>query len=115
MTKPSISTDPLYRLLREGKIAEFNQRIEAGEHVDLRSCDFRHINLQGLNATGLNFANAYFRQADLRGIDFSDCISFEGASIHGAKISGCLFPKAMRADEILLSLEQGTRLRYSAN
>lgn len=113
MAQPILSDNPLYRLLREGKIAEFNQRINAGEKVDLTGCDFRHINLQGLNAKGLNFNNSYFRQADLRGIDFSECAGLEGASIHGAKISGCYFPEALRADEILLSLQHGIRMRYA--
>jgi len=29
-----------------------------------------------------------------------------------AKISGCFFPEDISAQEILLSLEQGTRLRH---
>jgi uncharacterized protein YjbI with pentapeptide repeats len=113
MAAPSISDDPLYRLLREGKIAEFNQRIAAGEKTNLTGCDFRHLNLQGLVATGLYFSNSYFRQSDLRGVDFSNCASLEGASIHAAKISGVYFPKQIRAEEILLSLEHGTRIRYT--
>ncbi len=113
MAAPIISSDPLYRLLREGKVAEFNQRIAAGEVVNLQGCDFRHINLQQLQAEGLDFANCYFRQADLRGVDFMNCINFAGASIHGAKISGARFPAEIRAEEILLSLEYGTRIRYS--
>jgi len=113
MPVPVISDDPLYRLLREGNIDEFNQRVAAGEQVDLTSCDFRHLNLQGLNTKGLDFSNSYFRQADLRGVDFTECLSLEGASIHAAKISGVYFPKQLRADEILLSLEHGTRMRYS--
>jgi uncharacterized protein YjbI with pentapeptide repeats len=110
---PVISDDPLYRLLREGKVAEFNQRIAAGEKVNLTGCDFRHLNLQGLQAKGLDFSNSYFRQADLRGIDFSECLSLLGGSIHAAKISGAYFPKEIPANELLLSLEHGTRLRYT--
>ncbi|MDG1688063.1 MAG: pentapeptide repeat-containing protein [Gammaproteobacteria bacterium] len=113
MAGPRISDDPLYRLLRIGKIDEFNQRIAAGETVDLKGCDFRHINLQQLNADGLDFSDSYFRQSDLRGVDFSKCINFEGASIHAAKISGARFPREIRADETLLSLEYGPRLRYT--
>jgi len=113
MAVPIISDDPLYRLLREGKVDEFNQRIAAGEKAELTSCDFRHINLQGINAEGLDFSNSYFRQADLRGVDLSLCANFNGASIHGAKISGAYFPVEIRAEEILLSLDHGTRLRYN--
>jgi hypothetical protein len=66
-----------------------------------------------VNTTGLDFSNSYFRQADLRGVDFSQCKSMEGASIHGAKISGTYFPVQIRAEEVLLSLEHGIRMRYS--
>ncbi|MCB2426072.1 pentapeptide repeat-containing protein [Methylophaga pinxianii] len=113
MGEPKITQDPLYQLLRDGKIEEFNHRIAKGEKVDLTSCDFRHLNLQGLIANGLDFSNSYFRQADLRGIDFSQCISLRGASIHGAKISGVFFPSPLTAEEITLSLQHGTRMRYS--
>ncbi|NQY27236.1 MAG: pentapeptide repeat-containing protein [Piscirickettsiaceae bacterium] len=112
MAAPIISDDPLYRLLRDGKIAEFNQRIASGETAELSGCDFRHVNLQGLITDGLDFSNSYFRQSILRGVDFNHCKTMEGASIHGAKISGAYFPKEIRAEEILLSLEHGTRLRY---
>ncbi|NOQ77119.1 MAG: hypothetical protein GQ475_04920 [Methylococcaceae bacterium] len=113
MAAPVISDDPLYRLLREGKVAEFNQRVIAGEQAQLTGCDFRHINLSGLVTDGLDFSDSYFRQADLRGVDFSNCDSLEGASIHGAKISGAYFPREIRAEELLLSLEHGIRLRYN--
>lgn len=113
MAAPQILDDPLYQLLREGKVAEFNQRIAAGELVNLSGCDFRHVNLQGVNTKGLDFTDSYFRQADLRGVDFTECKSMRGASIHGAKISGAYFPPQISAQEVLLSLEHGTRLRYS--
>lgn len=112
MTEPVISHDPLYRLLREGRVDEFNRRVQSGEYVDLTSCDFRHLNLRGMHTKDLDFSNSYFRQADLRGVDFSECVSLEGASIHGAKISGVFFPEQLTADEITLSLQHGTRMRY---
>jgi hypothetical protein len=37
----------------------------------------------------------------------------DGASVHNAKISGVYFPKQIRAEEFLLSLEHGIRMRYS--
>ena len=113
MAEPIISDNTLYRLLRDGKVVEFNQRIAAGEKAELVGCDFRHINLTSINTVGLDFSNSYFRQADLRGVDFSNCLSLEGASIHGAKLSGAFFPSNIRADELLLSLEHGTRIRYT--
>ncbi len=110
---PLIKTDELYRLLREGKIDEFNTRKENGETCDLTSADFRSVDLTGLNADGLDLSHCYFRMSNLRGIDFSNT-RLEGASIHGAQISGVFFPAALDAAEILLSLEHGTRLRYKA-
>jgi len=109
--KPQIKDDPLYHLLREGKIGDFNFRRSEGESCDLSACDFRGIDLRGLDAKGLDLSDSYFRQADLRGIDLRDT-RLEGASIHGAKISGAYFPAEIDADEITLSLLHGTRMRY---
>ena len=109
--KLEIKTDPMYVLLRDDKIDEFNQRKSNGDSFDLTFCDLRGIDLRKLDADGIDFSGCYFRQADLRGIDFSNC-NLEGASINGAKISGCYFPKAITADELSLSLHHGTRMRY---
>ena len=107
---PSISTDPLYQLLREGKIEEFNAKKQSGEYCNLKGCDFRSLDLRGIDAIGLDLRGAYFRQADLRGIDFRGSL-LDGCSINGAKISGTYFPLNIPAQEILLSLEHGTRIR----
>lgn len=111
MAAPAIKDDELYRLLREGKINEFNERRAAGESCDLTSADFRSVDLCGLNADGLDLSNCYFRMSNLRGIDFSNS-KLNGASIHGAQISGVFFPDEIEAAEIALSLEHGTRMRY---
>jgi len=108
---PTIKDDPMYQLLRAGKVEEFNERRAAGETCDLTSTDFRGLDLRKLNADGLDFSNSYFRQTDLRGVDLSKA-KLAGASIHSAKLSGTLFPADLAADEILMSLEHGTRMRY---
>ena len=105
--------DPLYRLLREGNIEQFNQEKAQGATVELSDCDLRGMDLRGLDADGLDLSGCYFRQSDLRGIDFSNC-NLKGASIGSAKISGTLFPQALSASEIELSLLHGTRMRYNA-
>ena len=107
----SNSSDPLYKLLREGRIKDFNERKKLGEKIDLRDFDFRGLDLRGLDVTGLDFSGCYFRQADLRGLDLSET-RLEGASINGAKISGTLFHRDLTPEEITLSLLHGTRLRY---
>ena len=108
---PEIKDDPMYRLLREGAIEEFNARRAAGEKCNLVGCDLRTIDLRKLDAKGLDLRGCYFRQADLRGIDFSEA-NLEGASINAAKISGAFFPKQLSAEELTLSLTHGTRMRY---
>jgi len=112
MTKlPEIKNDePLYRLLREGHIEEFNAQRTAGINGNLANCDFRGIDLRGINADHVDFSGCYFRQADLRGIDFTHA-NLKGASIHAAKISGAYFPDTFSADEISMSLLHGTRMR----
>jgi uncharacterized protein YjbI with pentapeptide repeats len=110
-TKPVISDDPFYMLLRDGKIEDFNAARDRGETISLSGMDLRGLDLRCINTKGLDMSNCYFRQADLRGVDLSEA-NLDGASIHAAKISGCLFPKALSADEIRLSLEHGIRMRY---
>jgi uncharacterized protein YjbI with pentapeptide repeats len=110
--KPRVTQDPMYRLLRDENVAEFNQRRAAGEKVDLRGVDLRGLDLRNLKCDGLDFGDAYFRGCDLRGVDFRGA-NLEGASLVSANISGCYFPKALRAEEILLSVTHGIRLRYA--
>ena len=78
----------------------------------MRGGDFRGLDLRDLNATGIDFTDAYFRSADLRGLDLRGC-SLEGASLAHAQISGAYFPPELTADEILMSVNFGTRLRLS--
>ncbi len=52
-----------------------------------------------------NLRTSYFRAADLRGLDMRTC-RLDGVSLHEAYISSVYFPDK-------LSVEQGTRMRYS--
>jgi uncharacterized protein YjbI with pentapeptide repeats len=65
-----------------------------------------------MNARGLDFSSAYFRNCDLSGIDFRET-NLEGASLLDAKVSGVYFPDELSPEEIRLSLDHGTRLRYN--
>ena len=108
--KPRISPETMYQLLRDEKIEEFNKLKAQGKSCDLTGCDFRGLDLRNLDIKGLDLTNAYFRGADLRSLDFRGC-QLNGASLADAKISGCFFPNDISAQEILLSMQQGTRLR----
>ena len=114
MNKPVIKKDPLYQLLRNEDIKSFNEQRDTLDNSELKSGDYRGRDLRNMNAQGLDFSNSYFRNADLSGIDFRET-NLEGASLLDAKLSGTYFPSAISAQEIRLSLETGTRLRFSEN
>ncbi len=111
MDKPKIKPDPLYQLLRQEDIKAFNEQRDQLDTSELRNGDYRGRDLRNMNAKGLDFSNAYFRNADLSGIDFRET-NLEGASLLDAKLSGAFFPAELSAEEIRLSLDTGTRLRY---
>lgn len=111
--KPLTYQEPLYQLLRDENVKEFNRRKAAGERCDLTHCDFRNLDLRGLDTDGLDLSHSYFRTANLRGVDFSKA-KLDGASLNDAKVSGAYFPKELSPDEILLSVQFGTRMRYTS-
>ena len=112
MSRPRVLDDEMFALLRAGRIDEFNKKRDTSTEYDVSGSDLSRIDLRGLNAENINFENAYFRMSDLRGIDFRKA-RLEGASFASANISGCYFPTELRAEEILFSLNHGTRVRYS--
>lgn len=111
MPKPRIGSCPMFGLLRDGKIQEFNERKAKGEACDLRGTDLSRIDLREMDASGVDLGDCYFRMSDLRGIDFRKS-NLEGASIALANVSGCFFPSEITAEELQLALQHGTRIRY---
>ena len=111
MSQTHALDNPLYRLLRSDDINGFNAQKTKDGPADLSGGDFRGLDLRKMDPTGVNFTDAYFRDADLRGLDLRK-VHLEGASIAHAKISGVYFPVELSADEILMSFNFGTRLRY---
>ena len=111
MSHPKLLDTPLYALLHKDDITGFNKERPKDGPIDMVGGDFRGLDLRELNADGVDFTDAYFRSADLRGIDFRNA-SLEGASQAHAQISGTYFPAELSADEILMSMNFGTRLRY---
>ena len=111
MSQPTLLDTPLYALLHKDDIHGFNRERPQNGTIDMVGGDFRGLDLRELNAAGIDFSDAYFRSADLRGIDFLQA-SLEGASLAHAQISGAYFPPELSADEILMSMNFGTRLRY---
>lgn len=111
MKQPKQLDSPLYMFLRRDDVESFNRQRPKDGVVDFAEGDFRGLDLRHLDARDIDFTDAYFRSADLRGIDFrTACL--EGASIAHAQISGVYFPVELTAEEILMSVQFGTRLRY---
>ncbi len=111
LVQPKILDNPLYLLLREDRPKEFNKRRHSEAPIDLRYGNFRGNDLRGADLRQVDFEGAYFRSADLRGLDLSQT-NLRGASLADAKVSGVLFPDELTPEEIRLSVELGTRLRY---
>lgn len=109
--EPKLLDNPLFQLLREGRIPEFNERKASGVKCNFAAGDFRGSDLRGMDAEDIDFRDAYFRGADLRGIDLRSS-DLQGASMARAHISGCYFPDELSANEIIMSVDRGTRLRY---
>ena len=109
---PRISQDPMYQLLRDEKVEQFNKLKADGKTCDLTGCDFKGLDLRKWDDQGLNLSDEYFRGADLRSVDFRGC-NLAGASLADAKISGCYFPDEIGAQEILMSVQHGTRVRHT--
>jgi len=99
----------LILLLRLDRCEEFNERARQTP-PDLENADLRMMDLRLAALVKANLRGAYLRNADLRGVDLSDA-DLTGASIHEARISGCFFPESLSAEEISLSVSQGTRMR----
>jgi len=105
------SKEEICKLLQEDCIEQANTLLAGITGFSLAGANLRSANLQGLHADGIDFSNAYLRSANLKGLDLRSC-TLEGASLHGAKIAGTYFPDSLTAEEILLSVTHGTRLRY---
>jgi len=91
---------------------KFNDAVARG----LVMPNFSGQNLSDMDLTGFdlhnaNLSGAYMRGAILGGVDLSKA-NLHGASLRGARVSGCLFPPEIPAEEIIMSLEKGTRIRH---
>jgi uncharacterized protein YjbI with pentapeptide repeats len=111
MSQPRQLDTQLYRLIHGENILGFNAQKPKEGVIDLSGGDFRGLDLRALDAQRIDFTDAYFRGTDLRGLDLRNT-RMEGASLAHAQISGTYFPVELSADEILMSLNFGTRLRY---
>jgi len=100
----------MFMALRNGDVEAFNRLRAGGEVPDLEGANLRGADFRGADLQDVSLKNAYLPYADLRGSDLRSC-NLEGASIKEAHISGVYFPADIPAQEILMSVQYGTRLR----
>ena len=61
--KPVIKPDPLYQMLRQEDVDQFNSSRDSLDTSELTGGDYRGRDLRKMNARGLDFSNAYFATA----------------------------------------------------
>jgi len=105
--------DPAYKALRDGDREAFTAFIANRDVVDFSCCDLGGVDLRKVDITSIELHGARLKGADLRGLDLSKH-SLDGVSINNARISGTLFPRDISADEIRMSLHEGTRIRHGS-
>lgn len=104
----------LYLLLRKERITEFNEKTANSKEIDLQNVNLRGRNLTNANLKHADLRGAYMANSNLKGVNLSHA-KLEGASLHRARISGVYFPKNVDAQEILNTVNYGTRIRTTDN
>ena len=107
---PRFINSPAYRCLRVGDIAGFHHYTNEDETVDLAHADLSSVDLRKVDMRKVVLRGSYLKDADLRGQDLR-AHDLEGCSLRNAKVGGVYFPDNVRAEEVLMSLQFGTRLR----
>lgn len=110
MSSPKFIDDEAFKCLRAGDLAGYQRATEGRKVVDFSGVDLRATDFRKIDMSKLVLRNAYLRDADFRGCDLRNT-DLEGASIHNAHIAGAYFSDTLAPTEILLSIQQGTRLR----
>jgi uncharacterized protein YjbI with pentapeptide repeats len=111
MAQPRFLDDPAFKALRLADFEAYNRQVTGQKRVDFSNTDLRGVDFRGVaDINKLNVQGAYMRDADLRGMDLR-AWDMEGCSLYHAKISGAYFPAIISAQEIIMSVQHGTRLR----
>ena len=102
----------MFDLLIDGNIDRFNEERSKGVIPDFSGKNLRGIDLRRADFDGINLHDAILSNADIRGLNLYNC-DMKGASLKAAKISGVYFPENLSPDEIMMSVQFGTRLRVT--
>lgn len=110
MNKLRFLEDVAFKCLRGGDIDEFHRVIEGRTTVDFSGTDLRGTDFRKADLRKVILRDSYLRDADLRGCDLRQT-DLSGATLQGARIGGTYFPDSLSAEEIMMSVQHGTRLR----
>lgn len=110
MKEPRFIPDDAFRALRAGETESFHRLTSERASVDFSGGDLRAVDFRKVDLSKLVLRGAYLKLADLRGCDLRH-LDLEGCSMHQAKIGGTYFPEDVPAEEIRLSVQEGTRIR----
>jgi uncharacterized protein YjbI with pentapeptide repeats len=110
MTTLRFLDDVAFKSLRGGDIDEFHRAIEGRTIVDFSGTDLRGTDFRKADLSKVILRDCYLRDADLRGCDLRQ-IDLSGTTLQGARIGGTYFPDSLLAEEIMMSVQYGTRLR----
>jgi len=97
-------------LFEENK-ENFNADVARGIVRSFKGQNLSDMDLTGFDLHNADLSGAYMRGTILGGVDLT-LANLHGASLRGARVSGCLFPPEISAEEILMSIERGTRIRH---
>lgn len=110
MNQPKFINDDAFRALRAGDVEAFHRMTAGRETIDFSDGDLRAADFRKANLSKVILRGAYLKLADLRGCDLRH-LDLEGCSLHQAKVGGAYFPNNLPAEEIRLSVQEGTRIR----
>jgi uncharacterized protein YjbI with pentapeptide repeats len=111
MAQPRFLDNPAFKSLRLSDFNEFNRQVVGEKLVDFSNSDLRGVDFRGIaDIEKVTVRGAYMRDADLRGLDVRSW-DMEGCSLYHAKISGAYLPVNLSPQEILNSIQLGTRMR----
>lgn len=114
MAQPRFPDDPAFKSLRLSDFEAFNRHVAGQKLVDFSNADLRGVDFRGVaDLNKINVRGSYMRDTDLRGLDVRNW-DMEGCSLYHAKISGAFFPANLAPQELMCSIEHGTRMRITA-
>ena len=112
MDKPVIKRDPLYQLLRTEDIKGFNEQREQLDTSELQSGDYRGRDLRNMNAREAWISATPIFATPTSAVSIFAIPTWRAPACWMPSYRAPISPQSSAPQEIRLSLDTGTRLRY---